>query len=272
MEAEGWHAFMLLDRTTRIELACTCRRTHWNVQKMTRVSTVGLSCILNALLTSIDHFTPEYRDGSLHSPSVKHVAGACPPNNDYVEGMFCFYTHRDNVAVNATPTHKEAHVLSARNHTIEWALSQSPEQLATILAEVRKYCQSLRKTLTLRAARDDKLIRERSDQLAAAHAKQHANRTKRKEALLQVPMLTSITELLSAVSQHTGKTALHTYLKQQLNLYKFAPYNEKESIRFSEKGVARTPEQLQQLLESLIRKHFPNSSAAAASSASDASP
>jgi len=166
-------AFDLLDRTTRIALARVCRRTH-----------------------SIDHFTPEYRDGSLHSPSVKHVAGACPPNNDFVESTFGM---------------------------IEWALSQSPEQLATILAKVRDYRQSLRRTLTLRAARDDKLIRERSDQLAAAHAKQHANRTKRMAALSQVPILKSIAALHTSLAQHTGKTALHAYLKQQLNVFKYAP-------------------------------------------------
>src|SRR5690606_24742258 len=45
-------------------------------------------------------------------------------------------------------------------------------------------------------------------------------------------------------------------LKQQLNLYKHPPYNEKACIRFSVKRVAHKCEQLQQLLESLIRKHF----------------
>jgi hypothetical protein len=81
------------------------------------------------LVARTQSITPEYRDGSLHNPSVKHIASACPPNNDYVEGMF---------------------------GTIDWALSQSPEQLATILADVRKYRQSLPNTLKARAARDHK--------------------------------------------------------------------------------------------------------------------
>jgi len=151
-----------------------------------------------------------------------------------------------------TPTHKEGHVLSARNHTIELALSQSPEQLASILAEVRKYRKSLSKTLTLRASRYDKLIRERSEQLAAAHAQQHANRTKRMAVLSQVPVVKSIAALHTSLAQQTGKTARHAYLKQQLNVYKYAHHNEEDRIRFSVQGVTRTPEQLQQLLESFI--------------------
>ena len=260
-------AFDLLDRTTRIEFACVCRRTHWNVQKMRHVSAVGLSCIFSELVKSIDHFTPEYRDGSLHAATVKHIARACPTNNDYVEGMFGVYTHRDSVAVNATPTHKEAHVLAARNHTIEWALSQTPEQLASILAGVRQYRQSLHQTLKTRADRDAQLTRERSEQLAADNAKRHANRTKRMAVLSQVPILQSIGALHTSLAQHTGKTALHAFLKQQLNLYKHPPYSEKACIRFSVNGVAHTCEQLQQLLESLIRKHFPATANSAAAGA-----
>jgi hypothetical protein len=240
---------------------------------MSHASAVGLSCIFSALLKSVDHFTPEYRDGSVHAASIKHVARTCPTNNDYVESMFGLYTHRDNVAVNATPTHKEAHVLAARNHTVEWALSQSAEQLASILAAVRRHRQELQQTLKTRATRDDQLIRKRSDQLAAAHAKQHANRTKRMAAMSQVPILKSIAALHTSLAQHTGKTALHASLKQQLNLYKYPPYNEKECIRFSVKGVAHTFDQLQRLLESLIRKHFPDtadSTAASGAAASDA--
>ena len=149
-------------------------------------------------------------------------------------------------------------MLSQRNHTIEWALSQSPKQLTDILAGVRRYCQSLPKTLKLRGIRDEQLIRERSERLATEHAKKNAARTKRKEALSHVQLLKSITQLQLALTQHPGKTARLAFLKEQLSVYKHPPYSEKTGIRFSVKGVARTSNDLQQLTESLIRKHFPD--------------
>ena len=94
--------------------------------------------------------------------------------------------------------------------------------------------------------------------LATEHAKKNAARTKRKEALSHVQVLKSIAELQLALTHHPGKIARLAFLKEQLSVYKHPPYNEKTGIRFSVKGVARTSDDLQQLTESLIRKHFPD--------------
>jgi len=45
-----------------------------------------------------------------------------------------------------------------------------------------------------------------------------ATRNKRMAVLSQVPMLQSIGALHTSLAQHTGKTALHAFLKQQLNV------------------------------------------------------
>jgi hypothetical protein len=267
------------EEATRSAVTEYSPQLQWNVQKYRNAQKYEkeLRCVVQALLTSFEHFVEEYQPSGVFavdrplSADVIRVGSVSPTNNDHNERSFGLYDHLNRIAVNMLTPHKEARLLARQNHTIEWAHGLTPDQLRTNLAVARAYRTKMKAELESRRLRDAGLSQQITQRTIEDTKRRRAKREQTEKENAARQLWTSESEVHAQIAAAKSETGRLSLLKGQLSSFKQRFKLKASETAFSVDGKKRTSAELSTLLIDLIHKHKPVPTAAAAASSSSAS-